>query len=67
MMNDVTTDENVAQTIERMLMEAADLYAGFLPKNVDERAWQHLLIYAPDHLLAERYWKLIHKRLGESK
>lgn len=60
----VVTDQNVEAEIERRMMEVADLFAGFLPRNVPERAWQHLLVYAPPHLLAERYWKLASSRLG---
>jgi hypothetical protein len=45
---------------EHLLNEAMDYFASELPKSVDPRAWQHLLIYAPTRVLIRalvmRFW-----------
>ena len=39
--------ETDGQKAERLLMEACDFIAATLPKDIEPRAWKHLLIYAP--------------------
>lgn len=44
---DPVTAANCSERIAGILMDAADLLAVFPDAEPDERAWQHLLIYAP--------------------
>ena len=47
---------------ELVLTDASDYFASVLPKKVDERAWNHLLIYAPTSLLLRALWFRCTKR-----
>lgn len=48
------TEENKDYVISIMIMDLVDIFASTLPKNIDPRAWQHLLIYCPAEHLAGR-------------
>lgn len=47
---------------ELLLNDASDYFASELPKKVDERAWAHLLIYAPTSGLLRALWRRCTKR-----
>jgi len=46
------TEENRDYVISIMMMDLVDIFASNLPKNIDPRAWQHLLVYCPvEHII----------------
>jgi len=48
------TEENKDYIISIMMSDLVDVFASNLPKKVDPRAWQNLLVYCPVDLLIER-------------
>jgi hypothetical protein len=50
----ILTEENRDYVISIMMMDLVDILASNLPKNIDPRAWQHLLIYCPAEHIIDR-------------